>query len=423
MFSWERTFDCNLLLSKFRKMRRVSDDGKVSWHGFEYRYWRPVLYSAIRCEPEADHLKRRCIDRALNDATHDLTRSDQFLDKCLVAYKALSKTARQPFVLLCDVTYEGPRLVGTIKDGGCSITWRPSPRSKFMRGAMAARAAISDALRRNNVEQNAPGLTQVLVKLEAMDARDAHAQAIDAVDRLRGILNLIVNAGRSLNLFSYNSRQHSINRFRLGPYRTVHKPDGSLAAELFWYEPRWEHQHKSVAFKEDEKEVRKNIGRWRRKARENPLREFVEQGLIRYCRALDQHETEPTLVSLWGVVEYLTNTQQEKYEVTVSRMMRLSSDHADARQIAMHIKQRRNSSVHAGKSPDGDEIDVVLLQAEALAAQLLFFYITNRARLRDQDELTRFLDADLDERRLRRDRRLIDKVIIYRQNEAQRQQS
>src|SRR5690606_34594693 len=125
---------------------------------------------------------------------------------------------------------------------------------------------------------------------------------IEAVDRLRGLLNLTVNSRRRLNMFEFHHKTHAINRFRLGPYRTVHLPDGTAAGETFWYEPRWEHRHKTAKFAEDEKFVRRNMLKWRRLATQNPLSDHIGDGLLRYCRALDQHETDAVLLGLWGTI-------------------------------------------------------------------------------------------------------------------------
>lgn len=414
MFGWEAGFDSNLLLGIFRKMRTVGADGRCGFVGSDYKFWKPVLYSSIRASAEVGLLKRRCIDKALSDATLDLSDPTEFLGRCTSAFQTLKQNNTQTFVVLCDVTYDGPDLLREVKDGECTILWNPSSSSRFMKRALSERSKFAAALKRDNIPSDVPGLTNILVKVAAANQFDAHTLAIDAVDRLRGVLNLMVNSGRGLNLFQFHHISHAINRFRLGPYRTVHNPDGTSAGETFWYEPRWEHKHKSAKFAEDAKAVRQNILHWRRLATRNPLSEFIGDGLLRYCRALDQHDTDAVLVGLWGTIEYLTATQTEKYDVTVSRVSKLFKDTPETRQIAQHIRLRRNSTIHAGKSPDNDEADAVLLHADALAAQLLFFYITNRPGFKDRDELIRFLDLNLNEKTLIRDRKLIDRFIRYR---------
>jgi len=182
---------------------------------------------------------------------------------------------------------------------------------------------------------------------------------------------------------------------------------------MFWYEPRWAHDQESVKFAGPMEKTKANILKWWKRAQFNPLRDNIADGLLRYCRALDQHDTDSALLGLWGTLENLTGTQSEKYEVTVSRIVKLFKDHDDARQVALHLKLRRNATVHAARSPTHDEIDAVLLQAETLVGQIIFFYIKQGKQFRNQQELIDFLDLSLNQEKLLRHRQIIGQFIQY----------
>jgi hypothetical protein len=251
------------------------------------------------------------------------------------------------------------------------------------------------------------------VHVEAHSFEHANEQATNVLDLLRGILNLIVNSSRSINPFARLMKPHAVNRFRLGPYRTIHHPDGSLASQMFWYEPRWIHDQESVKFAGTAESAKANILKWWKKTQSNPLRDNITEGLLRYCRALDQHDTDAALLGLWSALEYLTGTQKEKYDVTVSRITRLFKDHPHARQIALHVKLRRNSTIHAARSPANDEADTVIMQAETLVREIIVFYMKNGKVFRDQQELIDFLDLSMDLQALFRRKEIIGHFIKY----------
>ena len=62
------------------------------------------------------------------------------------------------------------------------------------------------------------------------------------------------------------------------------------------------------------------------------------------------HDAEPSLTEMWGALESLTGTQNEKGDLTVGRTVQLFRDRDDARQVANHIRVRRNSTIHAARS-------------------------------------------------------------------------
>jgi hypothetical protein len=182
---------------------------------------------------------------------------------------------------------------------------------------------------------------------------------------------------------------------------------------MFWYEPRWSHDTQSAQFKGDAKTTNKSILKWWNKAQKNNLAAHISEGLLRYCRALDQHDTSAALLDLWGALEFLTVTQNEKYDVTVNRIVRLFKDHDDARQIATHLRLRRNSTVHAAKNFDAHESDAVLMQGELLVSQILFFCIRYGSEFHNPEELVKFLNLTLDQMVLKRGRKIEGLFLRY----------
>ena len=141
---------------------------------------------------------------------------------------------------------------------------------------------------------------------------------------------------------------------------------------------------------------RKNLQTSWAKLQRSPLKSHIKQGLLRYCRALDLHDAEPSLTEMWGALESLTGTQREKGDLTVDRTVQLFIDREEARLVANHIRVRRNSTIHAARTLEQREADAILVHAETLASRVLFFCLEEGKRFTDRYELYNFLDLKLD---------------------------
>jgi hypothetical protein len=408
-FEWQRGFNRNLILSKFDQIRTI-DGQRCSFNAGEYHFWLPVLASAIRASREAEPLKAKCISAALSDASLNLKNPEAFVARCDEEFDKLSKRPRSRFVLYTTITYSGPKLINWIGDNNARIYWQPSLRSNFLRKAKEAQKAQASLRKSHHVPDEDDALTTILVYVSAVDALDAFETANDYLDQFRGMLNLLINSSNSVSPFGGRlSIPHAVNKFRRGPFHSIHRPDASLATETFWYEPRWAHNQPSVQFK-DPPDYKRALQRWWRKLQVNPMREFISDVLLRYCRALDLHEADASFLGMWQVLEKVTGT--DKYDLLVERMVRLFTDHEDSREIANHLRLRRNQTVHSAHNISR-EANAILIQIEEFAGQAIFFYLKNAAKFDSQRELFDFLDLPLDQQRIKRQQKISDFFIRY----------
>jgi hypothetical protein len=355
-------------------------------------------------------LKAKCISAALSDASLNLKNPEAFVARCDEEFDKLSKRPRSRFVLYTTITYSGPKLINWIGDNNARIYWQPSLRSNFLRKAKEAQKAQASLRKSHHVPDEDDALTTILVYVSAVDALDAFETANDYLDQFRGMLNLLINSSNSVSPFGGRlSIPHAVNKFRRGPFHSIHRPDGSLATETFWYEPRWAHNQPSVQFK-DPPDYKRALQRWWRKLQVNPMREFISDVLLRYCRALDLHEADASFLGMWQVLEKVTGT--DKYDLLVERMVRLFTDHEDSREIANHLRLRRNQTVHSAHNISR-EANAILIQIEEFAGQAIFFYLKNAAKFDSQRELFDFLDLPLDQQRIKRQQKISDFFIRY----------
>lgn len=419
-FRWEAGFDPAFLLRQIDEIRSVAN-GKSSFSSYEYHFWLPVINSAIVATGRAKAFKSNVITKALSDGSYDLRKpAEEFLALCETKLSQITSAQLTDYVVFCRVTHQGPRLLTEIVDGDTKIVWDPPTKSAVYRKVLATRK--SDTLQHVKescgVNDDEDGLTAVLIFVKALNPKNGYEIAIDALDSLRGVINLPINAQRSINPMPglSNAPPHAINRIRRAPYQTVHKLDGSFATEILWYEPRWSHSSKPIKFIEPIANHRKVLMKRWRKVKSSPLSEILSEGYVRYCRALDNHDRDVSLMELWSTLELLLGTY--KNDELVSRVVRLFDEETTARQLAEHIRVRRNSTVHAASGPDHLEADTVLLQAQRLVARALSFLTDADIPFKSAKEFHQFLDLPLDTKELARQQKLIGEFKNYRQSKG-----
>jgi hypothetical protein len=133
----------------------------------------------------------------------------------------------------------------------------------------------------------------------------------------------------------------------------------------------------------------------------SPYREELEGVVRRYVQALDQCGWNTSFLQLWGVLETLTDTSRDRYEVTVSRVLFLTRpDRRDFhRQILRHLMNYRNRTVHAGYETPA--IEILLYQLKRYVEDCLAFHLWWRPRFGSIGEAARFLDLPPDPERLK----------------------
>lgn len=407
----EKGFDTGFLLRELQKIRTVSDT-QISYKAGEYKGLLPILVSALRASAAATPFKERCLRKALSHRDLKLDDFGDLTERCDKAYAEFLSTPRKPFLVFFDVTYTGVQVVTRLKDGDCTLIWQPSENTAYMKNIRKARKDLISLAGKHAKLERRDGMTVILAKVQAVDYEHAYDLARSSVDRLRGLINFITNRTRQLSL--WGGLDHAVNMLRIGPFQSVHHEDGKAAVQQIWYDPHWYHDKPSIKFSGSSKEIQGKLRGWWRKMRTNDLKEHISDGLLRYCRALDQHDSDAALIGLWGALEMLTGTQNLNYDATVNRVQRVFPKSPITRQVAQHIRIRRNTQIHAARSPGVDEVDMVLRHAEMLVSGVLDFYIRFGKSFGSAQESFAFMDMELNDKKLRRIKSIINVALDYR---------
>ncbi|MCD4720516.1 MAG: hypothetical protein K8S13_11755 [Desulfobacula sp.] len=93
----------------------------------------------------------------------------------------------------------------------------------------------------------------VTAHIRSKTKHDAVNKMLDAIDLLRGIWNLYMN--KEFTIRFGNGKKKPINQITLGALHTLHNKNGSLAADVFWYEPDHYKNHSKVDFPKNSDQI------------------------------------------------------------------------------------------------------------------------------------------------------------------------
>lgn len=264
----------------------------------------------------------------------------------------------------------------------------PDANSSFMRKARAERADLVSKYR--YVDHDAgKQLMTVLVHVSSVSAHEAHSKALDSLDEVRGLINFVLNEPRISQ--TTMGPPSPINRVRIGSIQTLHTEDGSRAQDNFWYDrrPVLAHSEASLTFSGGKMLARFNAIRKRLQVNHG-LSAAAWTALRAYARALDSDDWRAAFVELWVILERLTCIEGADYDRLVSRAAYMHEDHQSAKELAQHLRVRRNNIIHS--AADDEDAELLIFQTKQLIEPLMYMYISNPYKFKNASELGEFLD-------------------------------
>jgi len=236
------------------------------------------------------------------------------------------------------------------------------------------------------------GYQSVRVHLHARSAAEAAQIALDRLDLLRAIWNLHLHRGRTK--VTWGRRNQPVNQILLGPLHSLHFPSGKLATDTFWYEPRYRFPSLPISLDDKRDKLFAFETQIRKCLKQLNYKITMEQALLRYVRALDEHDWQKSFSRLWSLLELLTHTQQANYDVTIRRACFLFEERDYYRQILEHLRENRNRSTHDDEGTE--EIEALMYQLKNIIDVLLVRQIFNRLKFDSMAEWGEFLDMSVD---------------------------
>lgn len=405
-----KNFKPEIILDKIIESASLTSDERVSYDSIYFEF-KDILLNMIEfmnCDQLAPETRSYVFDLALNNYTKVAltvrkSNKNDLITKINSSLKDHLKKPSQEFHLVTSLSLEGPLPITQISTGNIKLKLHTSGIPKKYR----ARKKF-DLQWNKNYEHSPEHYTGVVVSVQARSTTDAFYAALDYLDFIRGVLSFYSNPGFSISLSG--RRSGAINRIRLGGMHTLHHPNGSLAIDQYWYEIE-ELKENTFTFKEEtlkqtSSAIRKIINRICNIQGGERLRD----GIIRYTRALDEKDSDYSIIKLWGALESVVN-ENDNNDILIRRCSYIYKDHDLVKQILETAKVYRNRNVHAGvSSPSADHISY---QIHRIFRSLIFFYVGNKD-FKSLKEANSFLDSPILDGDIDRKIYLLKKAVRFR---------
>lgn len=392
----------DVILKKINDIKTVSDDGKVSYSGFEYQDAMATLQNMVLFPVATNSLNQESI---VSSAVSNIAKiADLSGDKVIAEINSVVKnelaTREHKYYVLTSISLRKPYPAKSVSIEGCTIRILDFHYPNKYSG----REDLIVKSKKEN-EGTPRNYAKVIVSAKAKSIKGAATTALRVLDIQRAIWCLFANSSMEL----FGDEWSPINKIRLGGVHTVHKASGKLASDIFWYEPNFVEVQ---SFKPQNVKVFTHNAKWALTQLEAlPYSAIMKDALLRFVRALDERDQNVALIRLWGALEALTAPAEANYDLVTRRCAYMFKDQDYHRQVLEHLREYRNSSVHAGDQSERAKANCYQLQM--YFHQLVLFHLRNLGEFRSLDEANSFLDLPSNTTTLENRKRLIEKAIKF----------
>lgn len=397
----------DVILSKIDSIKTVSEDKKVSYSGFEYHDAMAVLINMVEFPRDYEGLdQNNIVARAVGNIAKDGTLDNKkVLDEINNLIKIEMATREHKFHLLTSLSLSPPYLLkDTLLEGvRIRIISNHYPKKYSARDKL-----ISNYSNIEDIDKTPSNYAKTIVSLKEKTVKGAAIKALRVLDLQRSIWCLYGNSSMEM----FGDQWQPINKIRLGNVHTVHEDSGMLANDHFNFldEPNF---IPSKLFRPT------NPDRFSKKCKmtmsklvEISYCSTLKEALIRYVQALDERDPNVALIRLWSALEVLTVPSESKYDLVTRRCAFLFTTEYDYhKQVLEHLREYRNSNVHAGTQ--GETAKSNCYQLQSYFRRLIQFHLANGGEFSTLDEANSFLDLPQNKQLLENRKRLIEKAIHF----------
>jgi hypothetical protein len=405
---WKEGYNPDVVTTGLEKIKSISENGEVTFTGFEFDDYAAVLLSSLSLSSTLpDRYKLQIIHKGIfNVAKSKKLTVSALLQEISKLEQAYLREPIKQYLLVSDISLHIPADRARVEIGGKSITFSRRLRSKIQRDVFLK-------LGREFLERDLPkSYSCVQILTSGRSPEEAGILALETIDLLRGIWNFALN--RKKHIIFHAGKRDPVNKILLGPLHSVHSPDGKRLPDPFWYDPTYVGPVVPIDLTKKWCELRRFERLVRRRLSRSPSKQskqFLEEAFRRYARALDERSHENSFLKLWSLLEYLTRTMNQSYDVTIKRAVSLWSDRAFHKEVLQHLRDHRNSAVHSDQV--SAEITTLLYQLKRYVEGLLTFHISHSCKFASLEEMISFLDLPSDKTVLSQRKRLIQKRLRF----------
>lgn len=253
---------------------------------------------------------------------------------------------------------------------------------------------------------------RVVVETKGRTPCEVQDKASNALSLLRGLWMLYERHGRRTMHFGLHPYK-PLGSIHTGPLHTVHKPDGTLAIDTYWYEPDYFCDHPLFVPDKGWGELEKFRCWALSEMEKHKYKQELYQLLVRLASAYSQIDPNTAFLQLWCILERITDTVGKRYEDTIERTAWFYVNASLVKEQLEHLRYRRNQYVHSSKSDA--EMDQIVVMAKGFIEEHLLRLIRNDFNVESFEEYGRFLSLPTNVDILKRRREHLDRAIEIRE--------
>lgn len=402
-----KNFNPKIILDKIEAAKSISDDGRVSYKGWDYHDNFASIYAMVDVpakianELNVDSLLSRGLSRAAK--VGKLTPQSFIKHLNELADEEL-KVREKEYRLVTSLSIRGQLPFKRKVIDGIQIRVVDKLPEKYNSTRSQLALELNAGMKLSHA-----GYNHILVTSKAKSMHGAVSKSLNTLDYIRSLLSLFSNSSMEL----FGNSYAPINRIRLGEVHSLHQVSGNLATKQYWYEPNF---YSSQPFQHGQPDVlAKNFNWCLERLDLCKYQKELTESLLRFVRALDEKDANSASIKIWGAIEALACPGGAKYENIVKRCAFLFEEPEYHEQVLENLREYRNSTIHAGDQ--SQRAKTFCYQMQFYYRKLFLFHLYWAGEFMSLDEANTFLDLPTEKTKLLDRKRLIDEAIKYRRIE------
>lgn len=398
-----------VILKKLDDIKSLTKEGNVSFSSFEYHDAVAALQTMIDYPESVTWMSRQVfLSKAISEvARNGMLDCDNVISEINKQIKSDLAQKEQPYYLLTSISIAPPLLEKAIRLGPCTIRIDEGGHPKKFSSRINLVKQLKQRGIDERVDHSPAGYSSVIISVKSKSVDWAANDCLKALDIVRAVWCLAVNPSMEF----VGNEWSPINQIRLGGAHTVHFEDGTLASENIWYEPNFVLAKPYQITPRSIQEYRKYCRNYLSQIKKSKYSSAIKDSLLRYVRALDEKDQNTALIRLWGAMEKLLSPESANFDLVAKRCSFLFKEQDYHRQILEHLREYRNSNVHAGQQ--SERVKILCYQLQFYFHHLIDFHLSNSRYFESLEQANDFLDLPSDPNILEKRKKLIDKAIRF----------
>jgi len=242
---------------------------------------------------------------------------------------------------------------------------------------------------------NQEAYSWVTVEVTAKCIHSAAELALEQLDYFRGIFNICFNYNNNRTSFNKPS---AINKIIKYPYHSLHLENGNKATQLYWFDPNYSDVITSFDISDNYKKAKYFYLKLSKGIENSKNSSFFIKALNQYCSALDTSDMNNSFLALWSLLETLTFTLNENYDVTITRTLVLFTDKFKLKLELETLRKKRNMAIHSGSQFEEAEKYAYMLMN--IIHEYIFFLINAMRKSKSIEQLKSTLDLPMNKNKI-----------------------